>query len=111
MRSTAAVKVCTGVDRYQNPTIENYTVKHVHLQTTNQIRKTESNTQMNLISILFVDARVSSPVLDWTGLFQSAEEAKGDIQVTVRGVTYTVLSVDELRDNEDRLHHWEISLG
>ena len=111
MRSTAKVKVCTGVDRYQNQTFTEYTVKHVHLQPTNVVRKSPDNTQMNLISLLFVDTRVSSPVLDWTGLFQSAQEAKGDIRVTVREVTYTVLSVDELRDDEDRLHHWEIGLG
>jgi hypothetical protein len=32
------------------------------------------------------------------------------MRVIVRGETYTVVSVDELRDDTDQLHHWEISL-
>ena len=111
LQSTATVQVCTGVDRYQNQTYATYTVNRVHLQPTNEIRKSYNNTEMNLRSILFVDARISKPHLDWAVLFQSAQEAKGDVKVTVRGITYTVMSVDELRDDEDRLHHLEIGLG
>jgi hypothetical protein len=32
------------------------------------------------------------------------------MRVTVRGVTYTVAACDGLRDDSDRLHHWEISM-
>lgn len=110
LRSTATVKVCTGVDRYQNQTYTEYTVKKVHLQPTNEVRKTPDNTDETLRSILFVDAHRSTPVLDWNGLFSSAQEAGGDIRIVVREVEYTVFSVDELRDDTDLLHHWEIGL-
>ena len=110
LRSTATVKVCSGVDRYQSPTYTEYTVQHVHLQPTNEVRKTASNTDITLRAILFVDARKSQPVLDWCTLLQTAHAKKGDIKITVRSVEYTVNGVDELRDDTDQLHHWEISL-
>lgn len=109
LRSTATVKACTGVDRYQKQTYTEYTVKHVHIQPTNEIRKTPSNTDCTLRSILFADARKSTP-LDWWGLFTEAAKLSGDVRVIVRGVEYTVRTVDELRDDTDMLHHWEIGL-
>ena len=110
LRSTATVKVCSGVDRYQNQTYMDYTVKRVHLQPTNEIRKTQDNTDITLRSILFVDARTSAPFLDWCSLLQTAHTNLGDMRVIVRGQTYTVVGVDELRDDTDELHHWEVSL-
>lgn len=110
MRSTATVKACTGVDRYQNPTFDTYTVKKVHLQPTNEERKSANNTTSVLRSILFVDKRHSTPSLDWWSLFQTAQAMAGDVKVVVRGVEYTVFSVDELRDDTDCFHHWEIGL-
>ena len=110
LRSTATVKVCSGVDRYQNQTYTEYTVKKVHLQPTNEIRKTQDNTDITLRSILFVDAHTSAPFLDWCALLQTAHVNRGDMRVTVRGEVYTVIGVDELRDDTDDLHHWEVSL-
>lgn len=110
MRSTATVKACTGLDRYQNQTFEEYTVKKVHLQPTNEIRKTANNTDCILRSILFVDKRHSTPTIDWCGLFNTAHAIGGDVKVTVRGEEYTIFSVDELRDDTDSFHHWEIGL-
>ena len=110
MQSEATVKACTGLDMYQDPTYTEYTVKKVHLQPTNEIRKTADNTDCTLRSILFVDKRHSTPTLDWWGLFQTAHEMGGDVKVIVRGVEYTVFSVDELRDDTDLFHHWEIGL-
>lgn len=110
LRSTATVDVCSGVDMYQNQTYTTYTVKHVHLQPTERIVKGTANTDRQLTSVLFVDLRHSSPALDWAGLLEQAHDAGGDIYVTVRGVTYTVETVDGLRDDTDRLHHWEIGL-
>lgn len=111
LKSTATVKVCNGVDRYQNQTYTDYTVKRVHLQPTNEIRKTQDNTDISLRSVLFVDARISTPHLDWCALLQTAHNNLGDVRVIVRGVEYTVISVDELRDDTDTLHHWEVSLA
>jgi len=110
MRSEATVKACIGVDRYQNQTFTEYTVKKVHLQPTNELRKTAVNTSNVLRAVLFVDKRHSTPSLDWMGMFLDAQAVAGDIKVTVRGVEYTVFSVDELRDDTDCFHHWEIGL-
>lgn len=110
MRSTATVKACTGVDFYQNQTFETFTVKNVHLQPTNEIRKTPQNTDCVLRSILFVDRRHSKPDLNWWELFSTAHKNAGDVKVIVRGEEYTIYSVDELRDDTDNFHHYEIGL-
>ena len=110
MKSTATVKACTGVDFYQNQTYTDYTLKHVHLQPTNELRKTAVNTSNVLKAVLFVDRRHSTPSLNWLDLFQTAQALAGDIKVVVRGIEYTVFSVDELRDDTDCFHHWEIGL-
>lgn len=110
MRSTATVEACTGIDRYQNQTTETYTVKNVHLQPTNELIKSTDNTTNLLRAVLFVDRRHSTPCLDWLGMFKAAQEIPGDIKVTVRGIKYTVFSVDELMDDTDCFHHYEIGL-
>lgn len=109
MRTTALVKAGTGKDFYGNPTYTEYTVNRVHLQPTNEIRKTVSNTDCTLRSILFADDRNSTP-LDWWSLFNTAHTKGVDVKVVVRGQEYTVFSVDELRDDTDAFHHWEIGL-
>ena len=111
LKSTATVKYCSGVDFYQNQTYTEKTVKRVHIQPTNEIRKAQDNTDIVLRSILFVDAKVSAPFLDWCALFKTAHELKGDMRVVVRNVEYTVVGIDELRDDTDNLHHWEVSLA
>lgn len=111
LKSTATVKYCSGVDFYQNQTYTEKTVKRVHLQPTNEIRKAQDNTDIVLRSILFVDAKVSAPCLDLCALFKAAHELKGDMRVVVRNVEYTVVGIDELRDDTDNLHHWEVSLA
>lgn len=110
LRSTATVKVCTGTDLYQNQTYATYTVRRVHLQPEERIVKTVSNTDQQLTGTLYVDARISSPALNWRELLQTAHDHGGDMRVTVRGVTYTVITADGLRDDTDRLHHWEIGV-
>lgn len=110
LQSTALVEVCRAVDRYHNPVYDEYTVKRVHLQPTNEVRKSLQDTDLTLSGLLFVDARISNPALDWMALFQAANEAGGDMKVTVRDHTYTVKAVDALRDDTDKLHHWEVGL-
>ncbi len=110
LRSTATVRVCTGTDAYQNQTYDEYTVRRVHIQPTERIVKTSANTDQQLSATLFVDARISAPSLDWRALLQHAHDLGGDMRVTIRGVTYTVASADGLRDDTDRLHHWEIGM-
>ena len=110
MRSSATVKACTGLDRYQNQTFTEYTVKGVHIQPTNEIRKSADNTDCTLNSILFVDKKHSTPTLDWWSLFNTAHGMGGDVKVIIRGREYTVFTIDELRDDSDLFHHYEIGL-
>ena len=110
LQSTATVEVCRAVDRYHNQVYDTYTVKNVHLQPTNEIRKGLTDTDFVLEGILFVDARISEPKLDWLGLLEAANDAGGDMKVTVRGHSYTVKTAEALRDDTDRLHHWEVGL-
>jgi hypothetical protein len=110
LRSTATVRVCDGVDLYQNQTYTEYTVNKVHLQPTNEVKKTQSNTECVLRSILFVDARLSTPLLDWDAMLSAAHAIGGDIRVVVRDQEYTVATVDALRDDTDNLHHYEVGL-
>lgn len=110
LKSTATVKVCSGADLYQNQEYTEYTVKNVHLQPTNEVRKTADNTEVVLRSILFVDAHTSTPALDWYALLMTAHSNRGDMRVVVRDREYTVIGVDELRDDTDKLHHWEVAL-
>ena len=109
MRSTITLKACTGIDRYQKQTFQDYTVKKVHLQPTNEIRKTADNTDCTLRSILFVD-RNSKPALDWQALFKAAHKIAGDLKVIDGSEEYTVFTVDILKDDTDQFHHYEIGL-
>lgn len=117
LRDTLTLSVPTSFDRYQaplSPTV--YTVQNVHLQANNETRKTTENTEVVLRAILFVDARYSTPALDFLALQATAQQAGGVMTCTVKdrrgGVTgpFTVLVVDGLPDDEDNLHHWELGL-
>ena len=117
LRDTLTLSVPGGFDRYQaplEPTV--YTVQNVHLQSNNETRKTTDNTEVVLRAILFVDARYSTPALDFWALQTAAQQAGGVMTCTVKdrrgNVTgpYTVLVVDGLPDDEDNLHHWELGL-
>jgi len=110
LRSTVTVSVCTSADTYQNQAYTDYTISRVHLQPTNEVRKTADNTDITLRSILFVDARISKPAFDWSANLHSAHNLGGDMRVTCDGETYTVVGCDKLKDDANRLHHWEISL-
>lgn len=117
LRDTLELSVPSGFDRYQaplDPVV--YTVHNVHIQNNNETRKTASNTEVVLRAILFVDARYSTPALDYWALQEAAQAAGGVMTCTVTdkrgGVSgpYTVLVVDGLPDDEDNLHHWELGL-
>lgn len=110
LQSTITVKVCSGTDLYQNQTYDAYTINRVHLQPTKAIVKSKDNTDMQLSSILFVDRKLSTPFIDWAGLLESAHNKGGDMRVVCRGREYTVQYVDELMDDTDSLHHWEVGL-
>lgn len=111
LRSEALVEVCTGTDIYQHQVYgETYRVSRVHIQPETRIVKSNTNTDEQLVAVLFADCRHTTPDLDWHALLQRAHDNGGDLRVTVRGVRYTAHSCDALRDDTDKLHHWEIYL-
>ena len=77
-------KVPVYMDRYQNKTYEEYTVEHVHLQSTSDVLKRANDTEVQLKGILFVDDRKSTPKIDLYELQRQALEI-GD---TMRAVVY-----------------------
>ena len=117
LHDTVTFKVVSGMDRYQNKTYEEYTVKNVHIQSSNQVYKRANDTEVQLKGILFVDAKRSMPVLDLYALQKSSLE-KGD---TMRAVVYgsdgaevgdyAVIVVDDLPNvPATSRHHWELGL-
>ena len=64
----AIIKVCTGMDAWQKPVWQDYEVSRVHLQNTNEVKKTKENTEVVLRSTLFIDASLSRPALDYDSL-------------------------------------------
>jgi hypothetical protein len=108
--------VPTGIDRYQKPVGETYTVQNVHIQSDNRTHKTADNTEVSLTGIIFIDARRSEPALDYWALQRKAHEAGSVMTCKVTGRNgsvsgpYTILVVDGLPDDEDNLHHWEIGV-
>lgn len=110
LKSTVSVEACTCIDRDRRQQCDVHTVKRVHLQPEHSVRKSKDNTDVVLRALLFVDARISSPALDWEALFLTAQKAGGDVIVKLRSQVYTVASVERIPDDEDNLHHWEIGL-
>jgi phage protein U len=117
LHDSVTFKVVTGMDAYQAKTYQEYTVQHVHLQSSSDTIKGPNDTEVQLRGILFVDARRSLPQLDLDAL-QAASLAAGD---TMRAVVsdasgkvvgdYAVLIVDSLPDvPATRVHHWELGL-
>ena len=117
LRDTATFSVPSGFDRYQKPlTPTTYTVENVHIQADNSTHKTAQNTEVTLRGVLFIDARYSTPSLNYEALQEATQQLGGVMTVTVTdrhgGSTgpFTVVVVDALPDDEDNLHHWELGL-
>ena len=111
------LKVCTGVDVWQNPTWREYTVKNVHLQNTNEVRKSKENTEVVLRALLFVDSRLSSPVLDYDSLAEQSQAAGKPMRAAVYNSKgqkygdYEVITVDPVPDYPaTRVHHIELGV-
>lgn len=102
--------VPTGIDVYQNPTGVTHTVANVHLQNTNEMRRTATNSEVVLRSILFVDARLSTPKLDYIALADAAQGVGAQMTVTVNTVSFTVKTADAVPDDTGKTHHWELGL-
>lgn len=110
LTDSAALFVPTGLDGYQNPTGDTYNINLVHLQNTNAVKRTATNSEVVLRSMLFVDARLSAPRLDYVAIAAAAQAVGAQMTVTVNGVLYTVQTVDAVPDDTGKTHHWELGL-
>ncbi len=114
LAQTVTLSVCQSIDAWQEPTYENYDVSRVCLQPTNMTAKTKENTEVTLRSLLFVDARLSAPALDWNALQVESEKNGAPCVVSyMQGsavMRYTVLDVDTLYDDRGNVHHYEVAL-
>ena len=111
------LKVCTGMDAWQNPAWQEYTVEHVHLQNTNEVRKSKDNTEVVLRSVLFIDGMRSHPLLDYDTLAEQSQAAGKPLRCTVYNTAgqkageYEVVTVDPVSDvPAGRVHHIELGL-
>lgn len=117
LRDTLTLSVPSGFDRYQKPLAPvEYVVNNVHIQADNRTRKGANNTEITLTGVIFVDARYSTPAVDYEALQEATQAAGGVMTCTVtnrHGGTagpFTVAVVDALPDDEDNIHHWELSV-
>mgnify|MGYP007013467956 CR=1 FL=1 len=111
------LKVCTNIDRWQKATWQEYKVNNVHLQNTNEVKKTKENTEVVLRSVLFIDGSRSRPALDYDTLVEQSQKAGKPLRCEVfnsRGQKYgeyEVLTVDPVPDYPaTRVHHIELGL-
>lgn len=109
--------VCNGVDSWQNPDWDTYTVNNVHLQNTNEVKKTKENTEVVLRSVLFIDSRKSTPSLDYAALATQSQEAGKPMRCSVTDALgnnqgeFEILTVDLVPDvPATRIHHVELGL-
>lgn len=117
LRDTLTLYVPSGFDVYQKPKAPTvYTVQNVHVQSDNVTRKTADNTEVQLRGVLFIDARHSTPALNYDALQERTHKLGGVMTCTITNRhgadsgPYTVLVVDGLPDDEGNLHHWELGL-
>lgn len=111
------LKVCTGIDRWQKATWQEYKVNNVHLQNTNEVKKTKENTEVVLRSVLFIDGVRSRPALDYDTLAEQSQKAGKSLRCEVfnsqgqKYGEYEVLTVDPVPDYPaTRVHHIELGL-
>lgn len=105
------------MDRYQNPVFADTTVSHVHLQNTNELRKSTNNTEVVLRSILFIDSQLSTPKLDYDALVTSSQANGLQMRCKVYDKSgnlygdYAVQTCDPIPNYPStRLHHVELGL-
>ena len=108
LKDSVSVFVPSGVDVWGKPTQETYTQTRVHLQEVSTFQRSTADMQAEYKAMLFVDARLSRPFLDWGALQTAAETAGYQITVQVGAAVYTVKHVDSVHNDLGGLHHYEV---
>lgn len=116
LKDVATFHVPVSLNDYQMPVYQDYMVKKVHIQNSNEVRRTSTNEEVVLKAILFVDGKKSAPIYDYMSFMKMAEAVGADMTVTVTESNgneneYTVTIVDAVPDVPAiRTHHTEIGL-
>lgn len=115
LRDSMTLNVCTGVDAWQKPTWQTYEVQNVHIQNTNETKKTADNTEVVLRTAIFVDTVRSTPALNYEALCKQSQAAGKPMRATVQDANgndlgdFEILTVDPVPDVPDtRVHHIEL---
>ena len=115
LRDSMTLQVCTGLDAWQKPTWEEYIVTGVHVQNTNEVKKTTTNTEVVLRSVIFVDTVRSQPALDYQALCDQSQAAGKPMRCTAQDASgnplgnFEILTVDPVPDvPANRTHHIEL---
>lgn len=106
----ATLNVVTGQDIWQKPTKQTYNLSKVHMQNTNEVRRTVDNTEVVLRSILFYDCRLSRPRLNLWELNNQSLQNGARMSLIYQGQTYTVQTCDLVPDDAGKPHHYELGL-
>lgn len=115
LRDSMTLNVCTGVDAWQKPAWQPYEVQNVHIQNTNEAKKTSDNTEVVLRAVIFVDTVRSTPALNYEALCRQSQAAGKPMRATVQDANgndlgnFEILTVDPVPDVPDtRVHHIEL---
>lgn len=106
----ATLNVVTGIDQWQKQTTQQYNLTKVHMQNTNEVRRTAENTEVVLRSILFYDCRLSRPQLNIWELNNQSLQSGARMSIVYQGQTYTVQTCDLVPNDNGQPHHYELGL-
>lgn len=106
----ATLNVVTGIDEWQKQTTQTYSLTKVHIQNTNEVKRTAENTEVVLRSILFYDCRLSRPSLDLWELNNQSLQNGARMSLIYQGQTYTVQTCDLVPNDNGQPHHYELGL-
>lgn len=107
---SAILRVCESVDKWQKPTWKEYRLSNVCLQSSSETRRTTTNTEVTLRSIMFFDSVYSTPHINLEALKIQSEKNGFQMRVVHDGADYTVEEVDVLNDEYGRFDHAELGL-
>ena len=111
LKHDVVLHVCTGVDRYQNPSTNDVSVTQCFVQPSNETRKTTTNTEVLLRGLMFADVRGTLPYGYDFNAAKNTSEANGHaLTLTFNGQEFTVATVETLYDDNGQLHHYELGL-
>lgn len=116
LKDRVVFHVPVDMDKWQKPIYEDVIVSNVHVQPTNATKKTVSNEEVVLRAVLFVDCKLSRPLVDLMALQHAAQAVGNSILCTITDyagneTNYTVETIDALPDVPAiRVHHYEVGL-